>query len=221
MDDEERPRPPRFRRPDPPAWLRRVGRVLLTIVVSLAGATLGVMAFGDTPAAIGPFDATFSARPSLRGGTEVHLAPLGRISLDSHEGPLGLDLRVDELRPEEAQAIAEDPTVLEGLEDELDDEVRSAVRRLALRILVTAAVGGAVVSGLRRFRPREVLIGGLVAVLAAGGSMGVAARTWRSESLAEPRYSGVLALAPTAVGDAREVIDKLDDYSAQLAGLVE
>jgi predicted phosphodiesterase len=222
VDDEETPRAPWWRRrPDPPRWLRRVGRIVVTVVIALAGATLGVMAFGDTPADIGPFDATFSARPSLHGGTEVHLAPLGRISLDSHEGPLGLDLRVDELQPDEARAIAEDPTMLEGLEDELDDEVRSAVQRLAIRILVTATIGGAVLSGLRRFRPREVLVGALVAVLAAGGSMGVAARTWRVESLAEPRYSGVLALAPTAVGDARDVLDRLDDYSAQLAGLVE
>ncbi len=203
-------------------WVvRRVASGLFAIVVALAGAVLGVMAFGDTPAEIGPFDATFSARPSLDGGTEVHLAPLGRISLDSHSGPLGLDLRVDELRPEEAQAIAEDPELLEGLEGELDDEVRSAVRRLAIRTLATAAIGGAVLSGLRRFRPRAILIGTLVALLAAGGSMGAAVRTWRSEALAEPRYSGVLALAPTAVGDARDVIDKLDDYSAQLAGLVE
>lgn len=212
MSDEE----VRWRR-----WARRVAGALLTIAVALVGATLGVMALGDTPAEIGPFDATFSARPSLHGGTEVHLAPLGRISLDSHSGPLALDLRVDELRPEEARAIAEDPTQLEGLEGELDDEVRSAVRRTAVRILVTAAIGGAALSGLRRFRPREVLVGALVAVLAAGGAMGVAARTWRAESLAEPRYSGVLALAPTAVGDARDVIDRLDDYSAQLAGLVE
>ncbi|HEU5150813.1 MAG TPA: metallophosphoesterase [Iamia sp.] len=215
-DVVEESRPRRGRR-----WGRRALRALLTVVIALVGATLGVMAFGDTPAEVGPFDATFSARPSLSGGTEVHLAPLGRISLDSHRGPLGLDLRVDELQPDEARAIAEDPTMLEGLEGELDDEVRSAVRRLALRIVVTAALGGALLSGLRRFRPREVLVGGLVAVLAVGGSMGVAAHTWRAESLAEPRYSGVLALAPTAVGDARDVIDKLDDYSAQLAGLVE
>jgi predicted phosphodiesterase len=207
------------------AWwrwvVRRVAGGLLGIVIALVGAALGVVALGDTPAEIGPFDATFSARPSLDGGTVVHLAPLGQISLDSHAGPLALDLRVDELRPDEARAIAEDPTMLAGLEEELDDEVRSAVQRLGIRVVVTAALGGAVLSGLRRFRPRQVLLGTLVAVLATVGSMGVAARTWRSESLAEPRYSGVLALAPSAVGDAREVIDRLDDYSAQLAGLVE
>lgn len=211
----------RARVPTPPRGVRRALRALALVVVSLAGATLAVVAFGSVGAEVGPFDATFSARPSLHGGTEVHLAPLGRISLDSHSGPLGLDLRVDELQPDEAEAIAEDPRLLEGLEGEIDDEVRSAVRRLGMRILVTATLGGAVLCGLRRFRPRDVALGALVALLATSGSVLVATRTWRSESLAEPRYSGVLALAPSAVGDAREVLDRLDDYSAQLAGLVE
>ncbi len=209
------------RRPSVPGWVATIARVVGTAALALVGATLGVMAFGDTAAEVGPFDATFSARPSLHGGTEVHLAPLGRISLDSHAGPLGLDVRIDELQPDEAEAIAEDPESLRGLEDEVTAEVRSAVRRLALRILVTATVGGAALSALRRFRLREVATGGLVALLVAGGSIGVAATTWRQEALAEPRYSGVLALAPTAVGDARDVLDRLDDYSAQLAGLVE
>lgn len=209
------------RRPSVPGWVRAGARVALTAVVALVGATLGVMAFGDTGAEVGPFDATFSARPSLHGGTDVHLAPLGRISIDSHSGPLGLDVRIDELQPDEAEAIAEDPESLRGLEAEVTAEVRSAVRRLAVRILVTAAIGGAALSALRRFRLREVATGGLVALLVPGGSIGVAASTWREESLAEPRYSGVLALAPTAVGDARDVLDRLDDYSAQLAGLVE
>ena len=84
---------------------RRVVDLLLTACLALVGATIGVLLFGSTRAEVGPFDATFAARPDLGGGTEVHIPPLGRISLDSHAGPLGLDLRVDELRPDEAEAI--------------------------------------------------------------------------------------------------------------------
>lgn len=200
---------------------QRLLRVGLTVALAVVGAAIGVALFGSTRAEVGPFDATFSARPDLDGGTEVHLAPLGRISLDSHAGPLGLDLRVEELRPEEAEAIAEDPELLAGLEDELEVEVRDAVRSLGLRVVLSAAVGGAVLPGLRRLRLRDVGVGALVAAVAASASIGTAAATWREESLAEPRYSGVLALAPQAVGDARDVLDRLDDYSAQLSGLVE
>ncbi len=200
---------------------RRLLGLVATLIFSLAGASVAVALFGSTQAEIGPFDATFSARPDLGGGTEVHLAPLGRISLDSHAGPLGLDLRVDELRPGEAEAFAEDPELLEDVDEELDDEVRSALRILAARILVCSALGGAVITGLRRFRLRDIALGAVVAGVVASASMGAAASTWREESLAEPRYSGVLSLAPRAVGDAREVLDRLDDYSAQLSGLVE
>lgn len=204
-----------------PSVRRRIANLLVTAALALVGATIGVVLFGSTQAEVGPFDATFSARLDLDGGTEVHLPPLGRISLDSHSGPLGLDLRVDQLRPDEAEAIAEDPRLLEGLEDEVDDEVQAAVRSLGLRILLSAVIGGLALTALRRFRPADLAVAVLVTVVVAVASMGIAMRTWRTESLAEPRYSGVLALAPRAVGDAQDVIDRLDDYSAQLAGLVE
>jgi predicted phosphodiesterase len=219
-EPEAGPRPPRSPR-SPGLLRRRVLDLLLTACLALVGATIGVVLFGSTRAEVGPFDATFAARPDLDGGTEVHLPPLGRISLDSHAGPLGLDLRVDELRPDEAEAIAEDPRLLEGLEQEVDDEVRAAVRTLGLRIVVSAIVGAVLLTALRRFRPGDLLAAALIGALVATASIGIAARSWRSQSLAEPRYSGVLALAPRAVGDAQDVLDRLDDYSAQLAGLVE
>ncbi len=201
--------------------VRATLRVLATVAVSLVGATVAVAVWGDTPAHIGPFDGTFSLRPTLHGGTDVQLAPLGTISLDSHDGPVGLDLRIDELREDEARRIAEDPELLASLEDDVDAQVRRAVQGLAVRTLVVAGLGGAALTALRRFRPREVAIGGLTSALLLAGGMGVAAATWRPESVAEPRYSGLLSLAPEAVGDARDVVARFDDYSAQLAALVE
>lgn len=213
-----RPRgsPPRARR-----VARAALRVVATVAVSLVGALLAVVVWGDTPARIGPFDGTFSLRPDLDGGTEVELAPLGTISLDSHDGPVGLSLRVDALREDEARRIAEDPDVLASLEDDVVAQVRDAVRALAVRTLVVAALGGAALTALRRARPREIAIGALTSALLLAGGMGVAAATWRPSSVAEPRYSGLLSLAPEAVGDARDVVARFDDYSAQLAALVE
>jgi hypothetical protein len=53
-------------------WLRRVRLVVLM----LAGAVVAVALFGRTSSPVGPFDATFSVRPSWGGGTQVLLAPL-------------------------------------------------------------------------------------------------------------------------------------------------
>lgn len=209
------PRPWRRRR------VRRVADLALTVALAVAGAAVAVALFGHTEGRVGPFDATFSVRPSLHGGTQVHLAPLGRITLDSHDGPLALHLRVDELREDEARTIAEDPASLEDLEEQVEAQVRSAVRSLALRTASAAVLGAALVVAIRRVRGRDLLVGVVTTVVVGAAAVGVGVGSYRPESLAEPRYTGLLSLAPDAVGDAREVIARFDDHRAQLAALVE
>jgi hypothetical protein len=62
-------------------------------VVALVGVIIGVLLFAHTTINVGPFSAEMSVRPSLRGGTEVDIPPLGSLHLDSHDGPI--HLRVD------------------------------------------------------------------------------------------------------------------------------
>ena len=57
-----------------------------------------------------------------------------------------------------------------------------------------------------------------LAVVVAGA--GVAAATWDPDSIAEPEYSGLLASAPTVVGDAESIVSDFQKYEAQLAKLV-
>jgi len=57
-----------------------------------------------------------------------------------------------------------------------------------------------------------------LAVLLAGG--GVAAATWDPKSINEPVYEGLLARAPTEVGDAQSIVSDFQRYEAQLAKLV-
>ncbi len=198
--------------------VRRFGPLVL---VSATGAVLAIALFGNAAARIGPFDTTMSARPSTGGGTEVQLSPLGRIDLDSHTGPLGLRVRLDQLREADARAIAEDPEDFRLDEEALAADVRDGVVDLARRVVLAAAAGGGVTGLLLRRRWRSGVGGALVGLLVAGSSMGVAARTWEPDALAEPRYSGLLSLAPQAVGDAQDVVDRFSDYQAQLAGIIE
>lgn len=198
-----------------------VRRVLWPVAVAALGAIIGVALFGHVDQQIGPFDTTLTARPGGPDGTEVQIAPFGQIEVASHRGPLGLELTVDQLREADAEAIAEDPEGFTLSEEDLTAEVRDGVTRLAQRVLLAAVLGGVVAGLLRRQHWTAAVGGGLVGLLLAGATMGVAARTWDPESLAEPRYSGLLARAPQAVGDARDVIDRFEDYQAQLAGIIE
>ena len=198
----------------------RIGRLVRCVVFALAGAVLAVMLAGDIRAKVGPFDTTVSARPALSARTDVRLAPLGSIALDTHSGPIALEVRVDELRLDEAERIADDPASLETLEDDLAGDARRALLLVTLRCLFVALLGGALGSFIALPGLRAAATGagiGLVASILVGGSV---AMTFDAEAIAEPSYSGLLTVAPTAVGDVEGVIDRFGEYRAQLTDLV-
>jgi predicted phosphodiesterase len=198
----------------------RWGARLRLVVFALVGATLALRVAGDVEAQVGPFDTTVSARPSLAGYTAVRLAPLGSIELDTHDAPLGLELRVDELRLDEAERIAQDPAVLESLEDDIAGDARTALALVALRGLLVAVVGGGLAAFAASPGLRSTLLGGasgagLAALLAVATTA-----SFDTDAVAEPRYSGLLTIAPTAVGDVDGVVDRFGEYRAQLTELV-
>jgi predicted phosphodiesterase len=201
-------------RPNP--WLRALG--LLTVV--LAGAWLGLLVVGNVRTPVGPMDTTMTLRPSLTGGTKINVSPLGALHLDSHTAPVRLDVNVDQLDPDRAQALVDHPERLSGLQDEVADDVGRGTLDLAVRSCV-AVVSGATALGLAVYRrPRRALAaGGLaLALLAASGVTAYA--TWNPKSVLEPRFSGLLTSAPSLVGDARSIVTEFDAYQKELARLV-
>ena len=133
---------------------------------------------------------------------------------------MALDLRVDELELAEAQRITRDPAVLGALEDDIARDARDAVWSLALRVLLVAVAGGTLgaLVGAARWRPAP--LGAAVGFGIAGGVTSATAATFDTGALARPRYSGLLTIAPTAVGDVRAVVTRFGEYRAQLTELV-
>ncbi|HEX6422961.1 MAG TPA: metallophosphoesterase [Acidimicrobiales bacterium] len=217
--------------PPPPGRVRRT-RVLLgrarphlprarTVLLSLAGAAIAVALFGRVSAKVGPFETTVAARPSLSGHTVVHLAPLGTIELDTHDWPLAIDLWVDEIGVADAERIARDPRAIERLGDDAADEARAALVAVAVRGVVVALVGGIAGALVARLSWRSAAAGAGIASLFVAVLGGGTAATFDAEAVAEPRYSGLLSRAPTAVGDVEAVLDRFGEYRAQLSDLVD
>ncbi|MEW2129357.1 metallophosphoesterase [Streptomyces sp. NPDC005435] len=212
------------RRPLPPLalaartrpWLRALG--LVTVV--LTGAWLGLLAVGNVRTPVGPMEATMALRPSLSGGTKINVSPLGALTLDSHIAPLRLDVDVDQLDPERAQALVDHPERLSGLQQEITDDVEHGTLDLALRSCV-AVVTGATVLGLAVYRrPRPALVAGGLALTLLAASGVSAYATWNPRSVLEPRFSGLLSSAPSVVGNARSIVSEFDVYQKELARLV-
>jgi predicted phosphodiesterase len=201
-------------------WRRRWGPTVRVVLFALVGAASALVLAGRVPAHVGPFDTTLGARPSLHGNTVVHLAPLGTIELDTHDWPIRLDLRVEELGLAEADRIADNPQVIDDLGDDVADDVRGALVRLVLRCVLVATVGGVVGALAARLGWRSALVGlATGAVLVVGAGAGAAA-TFDANAVAEPRYTGLLSRAPAAVGDVEDIIDRFGEYREQLSDLV-
>jgi predicted phosphodiesterase len=193
----------------------------LQVLASAAvGAAVAVALAGSVRGSIGPFDTTLVARPSLHGVSTVELAPLGSVEFDTHAGPVGIVLRVDELRPDEAERIARDPAVLEELQDDIATDARKALVSLLIRVVGVAAGGGALGACFGQRTWKAAFAGGAAGALVAGALAALCVGTFRPEAVAEPRYSGLLATAPNAVGEVESIIERYDDYRRQLAELV-
>jgi predicted phosphodiesterase len=201
-------------------WARRIRIGAAVALVGIGGAVVGVMLFAQTHINVGPFHAEMSLTPSLGGGTEVNIPPLGSLHLDSHDGPIHLKVDLGSLDQTRTEELIDDPTAISAAGQHAVDDVTAGVMRLGLRALGAAVATSLVLSALIFRRIRRVAWSGVIALAVAGGSLGLAAGTLRPESISEPRYEGLLVNAPAVVGDARRIADNYGRYADQLQQLV-
>lgn len=213
---------PHRRRSDRPLVSTR-SRALLAlavVAVGLIGAVLGLIVAGSVRTEAGPFEIAMSLRPALTGGTVVQVPPLGELQLNTHNSPVKLTVAVTQLRDDAARSIAANPSQLQGLGADVDSDLRSGLRELLLRTALVTALGAAIL-GLLVFRRWQTALAATGAGLAALIAMaGTTALTFNERALSEPRYTGLLASASTAVGDVRDIVARFDAYSLQLGRLV-
>lgn len=190
-------------------------------IVALIGLWLGLLAGGRVNAPVGPVHADLSVSPSWHGDTVVSVPPLGRLLIDSHDGPLRLDASVTRIDAEEARKIFDNPASVRGLATRVTTDARAAVRALVVRAAL-AGVAGALLLGLLVFRrrPRRIAAATAAAAVIIVASGGAAVATWNPGSIAQPRYDGLLASAPTLVGDAQDIVGDFQKYERQLAKIV-
>ncbi|MBI2238454.1 MAG: metallophosphoesterase, partial [Actinobacteria bacterium] len=200
--------------------IERVARILVPVLVGVAGAWLGMAAWGAATVSMGPFrvqlDATFG--PSV---TDVALPPFGRLTADTHLAPLRLTATLQDVEV----ARLKDALLDRGLEDLAATVERDATDRLwryALRVLGVALAGALALSALAFRRNRRAIeIAFVAAVVAVGGSEALAAVTYRSSAFLSPSFSGSLALAPELIGPVEEATERIGYFRTELKRIVD
>jgi predicted phosphodiesterase len=200
--------------------VRRVAVLAACLAVALVGSGIGIVLAGQENARVGPVDVHFQLQPSLTGGSQLRVPPLGTMEFATHHGPLAMHASVEELRADVARDLAEDPGGFATVGDRVDSDLRSALVQLTLRATGAALVACALLALVvfRSFRRTAICLGLCLASLLA--TAGVSAATWRPASIREPRYTGLLASAPTAIGSAEQIITNFSAYRVALGQLV-
>ncbi|MFI7546299.1 metallophosphoesterase [Actinoplanes sp. NPDC049599] len=201
-------------------WTQRLRVWAAVLAVSLTGVFVGTMLFAQSEIAVGPFRAEMSISPSVEGGTEVNIPPLGSLHLESHDGPIHLKVNLGSLDQKRTEALIDDPTAISAAGQSAVDDVTKGVLQLGLRALGAAIVCALILSALIFRNIRRVAAAGVLALVVTGGSLGLAAGTIRPDAISEPRYEGLLVNAPAVVGDARRIADNYGRYADQLQQLV-
>src|SRR4051794_10008452 len=159
--------------------MRRLAVLAACLAVAIAGSATGVLLAGKESARVGPVDVQFQLQPSLHGGSQLRVPPLGTMEFATHHGPLAVHASVEELRADVARSLAQDPGGIATVGDRVDSDLRSALVQLALHAtaaaLVACALLGLVV--FRSFRRTAICLGMCVVSLLA--TAGVSAATWR------------------------------------------
>ncbi|MEV8638759.1 metallophosphoesterase [Streptosporangium sp. NPDC051023] len=205
-------------------WLRRFAKELVrgvtVVVVAIASAWLGIMLGGAVHANVGPVEIGMSAEPSWAGETVLDAHPFGTLLFDTHNAPVGLRITLENINPARVSTLLEDPRLSARLPVMMERELREGVKTLVLRALVCGLAGALIGSLIVFRRPGPALAGLLSAAVVIAGTGAAVALTFRPKSVVEPKYTGLLAGAPSLVGDAESIVTKFESYRAQLAKLV-
>jgi predicted MPP superfamily phosphohydrolase len=191
------------------------------VLIGLVGAWLGLLVGGRMTTSIGPLETRLSIELAPTGGSVLSLPPLGQLSLHTHDGPFRLHAEVTQIDEADARQIFNDPRSLHGLPAKVSADLVTGVHKLVIRAAASAVLGAVLLGGpVFRRRYRRVLLAGAVAFGAVVAGAGTAAATWNPQAINEPTYTGLLASAPSVVGDAQDIVTDYKKYEKQLAKIV-
>ena len=198
-------------------------RLALEMLAVLAGACLLIVFFGPAEFNLEGLRVQAALKPSLPGRTVVELPPLGTLTMPTHHTPLEIRLTLQSIQPD---VLVDDfPLTAKDLWPRFAPTAGGAVLRFLAKQLILGALGAALGIWLLR---RPPLVKCLRA--AAAGFFLTAALftvTWATYDLKaarEPKFDGILTLAPRMLALAENAGTELGDFrnkAVQLTGNIQ
>src|SRR4051812_34748516 len=200
---------------------RRSLRWLALALLALTGAGVGAALAPSAHQKVGPLDVAVAVRPTLHPGVAVALPPVGAVRFDTHKAPFVWRATVSSVDLDQARRLLGSSGGLETLADRAPDDLRGAAVRAVLLSAGCALVGSVLLLALSTRSRRGVAAGLAVTLTAMAGLAGLTAATFDSRQLAQPRFTGLLSIAPYVQRRTETLAERLESYRSGLSDVVQ
>lgn len=201
------------------ARLTRPAATVASVVLAVCAAAVIFGMTGSAERTVGPVVVHTRLGVSVDGATTLDFPPFGRVSADTHAGPVAVTLSLSaiDLDALTAATAAGVPSA-----EEVQTWVaalRGAVVAAALRGALLAAAMAALVAWALTRSGRAVAAACALSVGLVAGSIVLAGATLDTGAFAEPRFEGVLARAPAAFSLVEQRFADVESLQRQLGSL--
>jgi putative phosphoesterase len=137
-------------------------------------------------------------QPAFKGTTEIAIPPFGAVKASTHKVPLKFVLTIERVYLNELQQIAiSEDFDSETLIARVEKQGKVAARHYFLRLLVIAAISGALGALILPWKSLwRLLTGALVGLILIGSLFALVATTYDFTAFRQPVFSGALRVAP-------------------------
>jgi len=195
-------------------------RLVELVFLAVVGTIFGVMLFGTTTLSSGPFSAELSIKPSLHGKTVIDLGPLGKISFQSHRGPLIVDVKLSSISPETASKFLKSTNNFKDYNPDLSGDLKKSFRNILLNSILSGLIASFLIILIAFRRWRIAVYGAFISLLFNLIILSTAFATYKPEAISQPKYQGLVTAAPTLIGSAKDISANFSLYRDQMAKLI-
>ncbi len=210
----------------------KIGAIAALGCISLL--TIGQIS--ETETNIGPVETTVSLGVGTSGETKIDLGPFGVVGLDTHDGPLRIDIDAGTINVNETEQLinqvkGSSASVDVGAEIEkmINEDVAEAERKVIIKtgtgLLTMGLVAGSILLARadKRDKKKWVEAGALslVPLVTAAALATSAVATQHNDALERPKYSGPIEYAPGVLSGLQDISGRYEDYSQQIAKQTE
>ncbi|MTI79300.1 MAG: hypothetical protein FH758_00250 [Firmicutes bacterium] len=192
---------------------RVINIVVLSILMSLASLHF----LGDSNLSIEGLEFHVNTTLAFNGSTQIEIPPLGLIRAQTHDTPLKITIRLNNINLEQIQDILANEPNQNKIFKQVEQRLRWEVRRFVVELLLLAATAGLFSAfALRSSNLVEYLKAALVGVAVVGLLLFATYKDYNTEQFNNPEFEGALKAAPWMIGIAERTVAKIDTLSHKL-----